>query len=193
MRLIKEPKRKVEAGGAGPSLSFASTTATDFVAGRRLFFFPRLIFSFQKTAAVFFLAACVYASLVFVRVFAGRHFPAVPQAVAKTETLVLPPQERGLKSYEFYEASLKGRPLFGGVSAAVPEPARTALDVDITKVINLVGIISGANPQAVIEDKKTQKTYYVSQGQWIGEFQLEEILEGKIVLNQNGQRFELSL
>jgi type II secretory pathway component PulC len=64
---------------------------------------------------------------------------------------------------------------------------------ELMKEINLLGVISGANPQAVIEDKKSGKTYYVTEGQMIGDFQVEEIGYGKIILNYNGQKFELNI
>ena len=66
-------------------------------------------------------------------------------------------------------------------------------NTDLVKQLNLVGIIAGENPQAVIEDKNTQKTYYLNKGQFLGEIQLEDILEGKIIINHKGQRFELYL
>lgn len=68
-----------------------------------------------------------------------------------------------------------------------------AVATDIAKDLVLVGIISGASPQAVIEDKKAGKTYYVAKGQFIGQYLLEDILEGKIILKSNGQSFELTI
>lgn len=58
---------------------------------------------------------------------------------------------------------------------------------------SLAGIVSGENPQAIIEDKKSKNTYFLNQGQYLGDFKIEEILEGKVILELKGQRFELSL
>lgn len=64
---------------------------------------------------------------------------------------------------------------------------------DIIKDINLLGIVSGQNPQAVIEDKKTQKTYFLNQGDSFGQTRVLEIKEGKVVLDYKGKNFELFL
>lgn len=64
---------------------------------------------------------------------------------------------------------------------------------DIVKDINLLGIVSGQKPQAVIEDKKTQKTYFLNQGDSFGQTRVLEIKEGKVVLDYKGKNFELFL
>lgn len=97
--------------------------------------------------------------------------------------------------YEYYRKGTENRQIFGGVASlesGVPIGISN-INVDLVKDINLVGIISDEPPQAVIEDKKAQKTYYLTKGQFIGEIQIEDIQEGKIILNYNGQRFELYL
>jgi type II secretory pathway component PulC len=97
------------------------------------------------------------------------------------------------KPYEFYLEGLKRRQIFATSSIQGAGISTVASQAGSIKDMNLVGIISGENPQAIIEDKKTQKTYYVAKGQFIGDFQVEDIQEGKIILNAQGQRFELSI
>lgn len=101
-----------------------------------------------------------------------------------------------VKPYSFYQDTTASRQIFGSPLAELTKSSQTSSDavgMDIIKDFNLLGIISGENPQAIIEDKKTQKTYYLSKGQSIGEFQVEDIQEGKIILIYKGQRFELYL
>jgi type II secretory pathway component PulC len=99
-----------------------------------------------------------------------------------------------VKPYEFYLEGIKSKQIFS--SASRPEetarPA-SAASADLIKGINLVGIISGDRPQAIIEDKIMQKTYYVAKGQFVGAFQVEDIQEGKVILSYRGERFELYL
>lgn len=97
--------------------------------------------------------------------------------------------------YESYLQGIRNRQIFGSpvVSSQQAAAPTGAADADLIKDINLVGIISSDPPQAVIEDKRAQKTYYVSKGQFIGAFQVEDIQEGKIILNYKGQRYELYL
>ena len=115
---------------------------------------------------------------------------------AKTEELKFTPKEEP-KPYEFYLEAASGRQIFRGASgnAAGQEApvVKPAAETDLIKQINLVGIIQGDNPQAIIEDKNTQKTYYLGKGQFIGEIKIEDIQEGKIIVNDKGQRHELYL
>lgn len=148
----------------------------------------------QKIMVALMAASVIYAAVSFIRPSAGLDKVSLPEAgLKKIDGLDFAPKEE-LKPYEFYLEPTKQRQIFG--NAPVPEAAipKVATDgTDFIKQINLVGIISGDNPQAVIEDKNTQKTYYVSKGQFIGEIQIEDIQEGKIILNHKGQRFELYL
>jgi len=97
------------------------------------------------------------------------------------------------KPFEFYQQGIANRRIFANASGQESINPASAANTDLVKDINLVGVITGANPQAVIEDKKTLKTYYVTKGQFIGEAQIEDIQEGKIILNYRGQRYELYL
>lgn len=102
------------------------------------------------------------------------------------------PKEKS-KPLEFYLDGAKNRKIFNSLAESEnASPAKTA-DANLIKDINLVGIISGENPQVIIEDKKAQKTYYLSKGQFIGDLEVSDIQDGKIILNYNGQRYELHL
>jgi hypothetical protein len=95
------------------------------------------------------------------------------------------------KPLDYYEKEISGRQIFG--AAAGQSTAANIANADILKDINLVGIISGESPQAVIEDKKAGRTYYVSKGQFIQDMQVIDIQEGKIILTYRGQNYELHL
>lgn len=115
---------------------------------------------------------------------ANPQMPGEETALLKEET----------KTYEYYLEPIKQRQIFAtGTSSERTEQPIAVASADMVKDLSLLGVISGANPQAIIEDKKSQKTFYVSKGQLIGELQVEDIKEGKIILNHKGQRYELSL
>jgi type II secretory pathway component PulC len=107
------------------------------------------------------------------------------------EPIAEPKQDK--KPFEFYSEGIRNRRIFVSESAPVEEKTVSVADADLIKDLNLLGIVSGENPQAVIEDKKTKKTYYVNKGQFINELMIEDIQEGKVILNYKGQRFELYL
>lgn len=102
-------------------------------------------------------------------------------------------QRAAAKPYEFYVKGIKDRRIFDVTSIPQTVTAASKADLDLIKDLSLVGIISGENPQAVIEDKRAQKTYYLGIGQFIGELQIEDIREGKVILTYKGERLELYL
>lgn len=97
-----------------------------------------------------------------------------------------------VRPYSFYLQGLQGRQVFSAAASQESEIA-TNVGVDLMKDLSLVGIIAGDKPQAIIEDKKNQKSFYVNKGQFIREFKIEDIQEGKVTLSYNGQRFELTI
>jgi len=101
-------------------------------------------------------------------------------------------KKENIKPYEFYSSIFKQRKIFTNSGVNLEKPIGIA-SADLIKDINLVGIISGEVPQAIIEDKKAQKTYYLKKGQFMGPLQLADIQEGKIILNYEGQMYELYL
>lgn len=100
------------------------------------------------------------------------------------------------KPSSFYQEQITEHKIFGPSptqTTTAPQELADSKGVETIKDFNLLGIISGENPQAIIEDKKTQKTYFLRQGESIGEFQLELIGDGKVTLNFYGQKFDLFL
>lgn len=55
----------------------------------------------------------------------------------------------------------------------------------------LVGILWSDNPQAMIENSKEQRTYFVSKGDKIGELDVKNVLRDKVMLGKGDQEWEL--
>jgi type II secretory pathway component PulC len=64
---------------------------------------------------------------------------------------------------------------------------------DKLKDISLRGIIAGDDPQAVIEDSKSQKTYFLNKGQTMNGITVRDILSGRVIIELNGEIFDLTL
>lgn len=62
---------------------------------------------------------------------------------------------------------------------------------DIKAQLNLLGVIWGDNPQAIIEDTKAKKTYFLNKGQSLDNIHVKDIMENKVVLMYKDQQFEL--
>lgn len=151
--------------------------------------------AFGKVIKFIFFVSLFYLIISLMHpIFALREIK-LPKIGTKEKTIVqkeIPAVKPAIKPYEFYSLGIKQRKIFSNAAANLEKPIGAA-SADLIKDINLVGILSGESPQAIIEDKKAQKTNYLRKGQFIGQLQLEDILEGKIILNYEGQRYELYL
>jgi len=73
--------------------------------------------------------------------------------------------------------------------AATKGPSEKAIEA--TQSFKLVGISWSDNPDAMIEDTKAFKTFFVKRGTMIGEVKVEAIFRDKVVLSYKGEEVEL--
>jgi len=147
----------------------------------------------QRGMVVAAVASFIYLIVSFVYPWVGLkeiRLPAIPQEERQASAAQIISEP---KPYEFYQKELKRKQIFKTQYTQEEKSAVIPTDIELTKEINLVGIISGDNPQAIIEDRRTQKTYYVAKGQFIGDYRVEDIREGKIILEFQGKRYELNM
>ena len=117
------------------------------------------------------------------------------------ETSVFSSQELSpLKSSSFYLEKARKRDIFKMVSQTVKEEeeeeAKTAQEANkgvrkMTANLNLVGISWSDDPDAMIEDAKTKRTYFLKRGDSIGEVVVSGIFKDRVVLSYNGEEVEL--
>lgn len=147
----------------------------------------------QKVIFLVFLASCVYLVISLIYPLVGLRKinlpPIPPQKIVEQEAA----SGQEVKPYEFYSEASRSRQIFNSTSTQEMGRPDSGVDIDLLKDITLVGIISGENPQAVIEDTRARKTYYATIGQFVKEFQVAGIQEGKVILNYKGQKYELYL
>ncbi|MCQ9207476.1 MAG: hypothetical protein NG740_06335 [Omnitrophica bacterium] len=120
----------------------------------------------------------------------GESRPAQdPARAVKVEGAGVSPR---IEDYAVYAKMLRNRKLF---SAPVVEKENLAREpeIDISGRFNLVGIIAGDDPQAIIEDKEAKKTHYLYAGQSFSGVTVREVTEGKVVLEYNGKEIMLIL
>ena len=55
----------------------------------------------------------------------------------------------------------------------------------------LVGISWSNDPDAMIEDTKAKKTFFVKRGQMVGEFKVQAISRDKVILSYGQEEIEL--
>lgn len=151
------------------------------------------IFNSRRMTLAGFIISCAYLIFSFVYpVVAPVSVDLSRVAPEKAIDTQLKPSFQ-IKPLTFYLDSVNGHHIFGNAAQPEIHKAVNAQGSNVIKEINLVGVIIGDHPQAIIEDKNTQKTFYINKGQFIGEFQVEDIQEGKITVNHEGERYELYL
>ncbi len=101
-----------------------------------------------------------------------------------------------LKEASYYLDKVKKRDIFAMVieKPKVKEKEEKKLIKEVeekTKDLKLVGIAWSDNPDAMIEDTKVEKTYFVKQGDIINGVRIERIFRDKVVLTYKGEKIEL--
>ncbi|MFA6349337.1 MAG: hypothetical protein WCY12_00215 [Candidatus Omnitrophota bacterium] len=193
LRLIRgkgKPEAKPAISGQdqpGPAAADAGPDKKIYSGARKFI----ALMNIEKILLVVFVLASLYAVSSFLYPFVGLRKITLPAAQPQKRDSVKENLKQVIEPFDYYEQSISGRQIFGQASSE--GIAAAAINSNLIKDMNLVGILAGENPQAIIEDKKTLKTSYVVKGQFIGEFQVEDIQEGKIILNYRGQRYELYL
>jgi hypothetical protein len=114
----------------------------------------------------------------------------IEDIIGKGAGSVRPP---GVEDYSVYAKGIAGKKLFSAPFAEEPEGETEAPDIDISRRFNLVGIISGDNPQAIIEDTEAKKTHYLYEGQALNEVTVVKINEGRVTLEYKGKEVMLVL
>lgn len=196
LKLIRNPRKPPDSPSAQTNLSKSNTTS-GINKETSLRLEPNIhkygnFFNLRKVFFWLFIASCIYLIISLIYPWVGLKNIRLPkpsgESTGEKQTTKL-----SVKPIEEYLKNVKGRQIFSGNAALQTAQSINVANIDLMKDISLVGIISGATPQAVIEDKKNQKTYYVTKGQFIGEIQIEEIQERKIIVNYAGQKYELNM
>jgi hypothetical protein len=125
--------------------------------------------------------------------------PGTTQETKKTEPspppLKEPVDQKQDSSLDTYQKIITQKNIFAPPVADKSKPAvgtETTLS-GLAKDLRLVGIIPGDDPQAIIEDKKNSQTLFLKIGERIGEIEIKEISNGKVVLGYNSETVTLSL
>jgi type II secretory pathway component PulC len=158
-------------------------------------FDPRALKTFNRYMTIIIVFAALYIFLDVLLVNPSRKAASAISRVSVSGTAasfargVMPIE---VKSYSHYSNMISGKSIFGVSSDAQAESQADASDSSGDSV-GLVGIVSGNNPQAIVEDKKGQKTYYITKGQSVNGITVDDIGEGSVTLDYKGKKMTLSL
>lgn len=160
---------------------------------------PRALKAFNKYTVIIIALIAGYFILDLILISPSRNAASLISSVSVSMPLVpiagkTMPIEN--KSYSYYSNRMSGRNIFGVSPYIQTESQGYGMEPSGEMPggnIGLVGIVPGDNPQAIVEDKKNQKTYYLIKGQSIDEITVEDIIEDKVVLEYRGKRMTLVL
>lgn len=100
-----------------------------------------------------------------------------------------------LKKLEHYLERVNQRDIFRMGATDRPENAIEAgpssKAVEATQNLRLVGISWSADPDAMVEDIKSLKTFFVKKGQVIGDVKVEAITKDRVILRYGQEQIEL--
>jgi len=111
--------------------------------------------------------------------------------VTKIETIF--PEPSGLKkAVSYYLDKVRERDIFTmGAKKVVVDVNPSSKSLDFFSSLKLVGISWSTDPDAMIEDTKGLKTFFVKRGEMVGEARVQAIFKDKVVLSLSGEEFEL--
>jgi len=146
-------------------------------------------FGFFRIALFSYILAC---AVVFV-VFIYNPFTLDKRISKKTQEIEILPNGFSNeldKSLQFYLSSAQENNIFnlrianqltsGGLDNAIED-------------ITLLGILAEDPPQAIIQNKKTNQTVFLKENEALGQMHINQILQGKIIVEYRGELYEIHL
>ena len=73
-----------------------------------------------------------------------------------------------------------------------PPVSRISVE-EIRANLNVLGIVTGENNQAIIEDKSLNKTFFLYKGDSLGELKVYDIKDNVVILDYKGKKIELNI
>lgn len=99
------------------------------------------------------------------------------------------------RPFSEYEENIKQRNLFLDQQDSVNTEYTAAMEKALPALhtrIKLIGILMDKNSTAIVEDLKERQTHFLSKGERIGEVQLEDIQEDKVIFLYDNERVEMT-
>jgi len=153
------------------------------------------IFLINKILLIAFILVILYFLYDYFFVPSVKVEQVLTEKIAAEEILKIEPIRH---PYAYYEKEIAGKNLFKQLTRELSEEEIEEEGIDMEEVISnysLLGIVSGDNPQAIIQDGQMNKTVFLSVGDSLGDIALTEILEseGRVTLSYKGREFDLGM
>ncbi|MBU0503142.1 MAG: hypothetical protein ABH882_04585 [Candidatus Omnitrophota bacterium] len=119
----------------------------------------------------------------------------IPQMDFKVQSAVANPVGLAglspIKPSSYYLEKVRQRDIFKMGPMQKDEEKQPLKIVELTKNLKLVGISWSDDPDVMIEDTGTKRTFFVKRGQSIGEIKVQAVFKDKIILSYDKEEMEL--
>lgn len=146
-------------------------------------------------AGIFILVFYLVTSLFFFLI----NFKKMPNLKFKMPSVAVSPSFKEstlLRSPAYYLEKVRERNIFKmgakniPLAARVPEGQESKIK-KLTGGLKLVGISWSDDPDAMVEDTETARTFFIKRGQMIGEVKVRAIFKDRVILSYFGEEVEL--
>ncbi|MGE5197080.1 MAG: hypothetical protein ACM3IL_01070 [Deltaproteobacteria bacterium] len=210
LRLIEDPKTKGSSGVQAQAIKYHSLSLFSFGAwlGRLSFLkdkfrewvvgersYPDIVkiinavLGFGVAVLAFYFIASILVSIAGQR----KPLPLRLQAADTTKKPQASEDSSRLQSSSYYIDKITQRNIFKmGAKKSLEENAPPSSKIlELAQSLKLVGISWSNDPDAMIEDTKATRTFFVKKGQAIGELKVKDITKDKVILTYAGEDIEL--
>jgi hypothetical protein len=143
-----------------------------------------------------FVLAFYFISNLFTSLISLKKMPNLLLEVKKDDLKPLSLQEASVskKAVSYFLEKVRARDIFKMHVDKVPKTVIKGPSsgiIEATQHLKLVGISWSNDPDAMIEDTKALRTFFVKRGELIGEIKVQAIFRDKIILSYGGEEIEL--
>jgi len=144
-----------------------------------------------------FVLAFHFISNLFTSLISLKKMPNLLLEVKKEDLKPLSLQESSVskKAVSYFLEKVRQRDIFKMLVDKVPKTVvqvgASSRIIEATQHLKLVGISWSNDPDAMIEDTKALRTFFVKRGQMIDEIKVQAIFKDKVVLSYSGEEIEL--
>ena len=136
---------------------------------------------FTKVNIILIGIIAIVAVIFLLDIFVFKEKPSVEPVVIDTKQAKAPQPQPALSETE--------------------EESTVGPDINIKRIsreeivgnLNLLGIITGDNNQAIIEDKTLKKTFFLYKGDSLGDLKVYDIKDSVVILEYRGEKIELNI
>jgi hypothetical protein len=207
LKLIEEPGPKSSLGAAVIKHHTLSLFSFEALKGRFAFLKSKFKADFREKGfygldiklinmilglCVFILAVYFVTNLLF-SIVHSREALNLELEIDKNAKSLVSQVSSLLKAGTYYLEKARERNIFKiGMKGTDNKSKTLSLRVtEATQNLKLVGISWSDDPDVMIEDTKTQRTFFLKKGQMIDDIKLEAVFKDKVILNYLGEEIEL--